>query len=93
MQSNTPQAPQPLHAPVSAHGHSHHHDHGHAHSHGHAHEYAHGQVHDQSLQPLQAQVADLKSPVLMGLIQRLLWIASLLLGLWLVVFWALRTNV
>ncbi|MDN3986628.1 hypothetical protein [Zwartia vadi] len=87
MQSNKPQAPQHLHAPVSAHGHGHYHDHGH--EHGHAHEH----VNDQSLQPVQAQVADLKSPVLMGLIQRLLWIVSLLLALWLVVFWALRTNV
>jgi hypothetical protein len=58
----------------------------HAHTHAHAHAHAHAQHQDH------AQVPDLKSPVLIGLTQRLGWIALLLLALWLIVFWALRTN-
>jgi len=67
-----------MHAQTHAHGHTH------AHTHTHTHVKAHSHVHE--------HVPDLKSPVLTGLAQRLLWVASLLLTLWLVVFWALRIN-
>jgi ABC-type Zn2+ transport system substrate-binding protein/surface adhesin len=65
-----------------------------AHSHDHAHDHAHGPAHthgsDFLLPPQPAK--DLKSPVLSGLAQRLLWVTSLLVVLWLAVFWALRTH-
>ena len=77
---------------------AHSHSHGHSHGSGHAHDHAHGhaQTHththgaDSLLPPQPAK--DLKSPVLSGLAQRLLWVTPLLVVLWLAVFWALRTH-
>ena len=63
----------------------HHHVHGHDHEHEHGHDHAHdvGSGHPSK------QVTDLKSPVLIGVFQRLLWTGVALAGLWSVVFWAL----
>ena len=76
--SSSPQSPQ----------HSHAHSHAHPHSHGH-------DGHDHSLDVrgghTSEQVTDLKSPVLIGVFQRLFWTGVALAGLWLVVFWALST--
>ena len=58
----------------------------HHHSHGHDHSHVAGVGHGPQ------QVTDLKSPVLIGVLQRLLWIGVILVGLWSVVFWALRTH-
>ena len=58
----------------------------HAHDHEHDHVHLHASIHTPK------SVADLKSPVLIGLGQRLLWVSTLLVALWLVVFWALHTN-
>jgi hypothetical protein len=66
----------------------HSHPHGHQHESDHAHDHAHGSA----FLHAQAQTKDLKSPVLIGLGQRLLWVTSLLVVLWLVVFWALHTH-
>jgi hypothetical protein len=76
------------HGHSHAHGHAHGHDLGHDHGHSHAHDHAHGPV--SLLAPQQTK--DLKSPVLSGLAQRLLWVTSLLVVLWLAVFWALRAH-
>ncbi|MCM0035646.1 MAG: hypothetical protein NBV66_07640 [Burkholderiaceae bacterium] len=78
MQSNSNQA------------HSHSHGHSHDHALGHAHTHTHMHDADSLLPPQPAK--DLKSPVLSGLAQRLLWVTSLLVLLWLAVFWALRTH-
>jgi len=64
------------------HHHAHTHDHAHAHHHSHGAELGHGSP----------QVPDLKSPVLIGVFQRLFWTGAILAGLWLVVYWALRTH-
>lgn len=78
------------HGSEHAHGHSHAHAHDHAHDHGHSH--AHGHAHDPVFLLAPQQTKDLKSPVLSGLAQRLLWVTSLLVILWLAVFWALRAH-
>lgn len=72
----------------------HSHTHGQPHGLVHAHAHTHARRHEHASASLlaQQQTKDLKSPVLIGLVQRLLWVASLLVVLWLVVFWALRTN-
>ncbi len=67
-----------------SHPHGQQHESDHAHVHAHTHGFASLHAH--------AQTKDLKSPVLIGLGQRLLWVSSLLVVLWLVVFWALRTH-
>jgi hypothetical protein len=80
--------------PNSNQAHSHSHSHDHAHGSGHGHDHSHAQAHphgpDSLLPPQPAK--DLKSPVLSGLAQRLLWVTSVLVVLWLAVFWALRTH-
>lgn len=86
MQPNSNQAHSHSHGQTHGSGHAHDHAHDHGHSHGHAH--AHGPI--SLLTPQQTK--DLKSPVLSGLAQRLLWVTSLLVVLWLAVFWALRTH-
>ena len=58
------------------------------HPHSHAHDHSHGAGLEQAPQ----QIADLKSPVLIGVFQRLFWMCIMLVGLWSVVFWALRTH-
>lgn len=73
--SSSPQSPQ------------HHHSHAHGHGHGHVHDHDHS--HDVGSGHSSEQVADLKSPVLIGVFQRLLWTGVALAGLWSVVFWAL----
>lgn len=79
--------------PTQSPAHNHQHDHAHAHTHTHEHGDHHAQGHMAALgATIQQPVADLKSPVLIGLGQRLLWVAFLLVALWLVVYWALRTN-
>lgn len=75
--STSPQSPQ------------HPHTHGHDHSHGHQHQHGHDHSHDVGSGHSSEQVADLKSPVLIGVFQRLLWTGVALAGLWSVVFWAL----
>lgn len=79
---------QPNSNQAHSHGQPHGSDHAHDHSHGHAHTHTHAAA--SLLAPQQTK--DLKSPVLGGLAQRLLWVTSLLVVLWLVVFWALRTH-
>lgn len=74
----------PDHPPAHTHQHGHVHDHAQSHAHAHLHLHAPEHVHE--------PVQDLKSPVLIGLAQRLLWVSSLLVTLWLVVYWALRTD-
>jgi hypothetical protein len=74
--SSLPQSPQ--------HSHTHPHSHGHV-GHGHDHSHHVGGGHPSE------QVTDLKSPVLIGVSQRLFWTGVALAGLWLVVFWALST--
>jgi len=74
--SSSPQSPQ--------HSHTHPHSHGHV-GHGHDHSHHVGGGHPSE------QVTDLKSPVLIGVSQRLFWTGVALAGLWLVVFWALST--
>jgi hypothetical protein len=76
--SSPPQSTQHHHA----HGHDHGHEHGHVHDH--SHEVGGGQASE--------QVTDLKSPVLIGVFQRLFWTAVALAGLWSVVFWALYAH-
>lgn len=73
-----------------AHSHTHGQPHGSGHAHEHAHDHAHAHGPVSLLTPQQTK--DLKSPVLSGLAQRLLWVTSLLVVLWLAVFWALRTH-
>lgn len=80
--SNSPQSPRHSHAHSHAHPHSHGHD-GHEHEHDLSHEVRGGQAFEQE--------TDLKSPVLIGVFQRLFWTAVALAGLWSVVFWALYT--
>lgn len=70
----------------------HSHPHGQQHESGHEHVHAHTHTHGSASLHAHAQTKDLKSPVLIGLGQRLLWITSLLVVLWLVVFWALHTH-
>ena len=69
--------------------------HTHAHAHNHAHNHAHDHSHDNSpvvgTEHASGPVTDLKSPVLIGVFQRLFWTGVTLAGLWLVVFWALHT--
>ena len=76
------------------HGQQHESDHAHVHAHDHAHVHTHDHTHTHGFASLHAhaQTKDLKSPVLIGLGQRLLWVSSLLGVLWLVVFWALHTH-
>lgn len=62
------------------------------HSHDLAHDHVHGHAHSHASTHASQSVADLKSPVLIGVAQRLLWVSALLVALWLVVFWALHTN-
>ena len=68
------------------------HMHVHEHAHDHEHDHEHGPLHLHASAQASQSVADLKSPVLIGLGQRLLWVSVLLVALWLVVFWALYTN-
>lgn len=86
MQPNPNQAHSHTHG--QPHESDHAHDHAHGHGHRHAHDHAHGPV--SLLDPQQPK--DLNSPVLSGLAQRLLWVTSLLVVLWLAVFWALRAH-
>jgi hypothetical protein len=81
--SSLPQSPQHSHA--RSHSHAHPHLNGHDGHDGHGHDHSHdvGSGHPSE------QVADLKSPVLIGVFQRLLWTGVALAGLWSVVFWAL----
>ena len=72
--SSSPQSPQKSHAHPHSHGHD---GHGHDHS------------HDVGGRHPSEQVTDLKSPVLIGVFQRLFWTGVALAGLWLVVYWAL----
>jgi ABC-type nickel/cobalt efflux system permease component RcnA len=74
------------------HGQPHESGHSHDHAHGHSHEHPHPHLHALASPLAPQQTKDLKSPVLSGLAQRLLWVASLLVVLWLIVFWALRTH-
>lgn len=98
MQPNSNQAHSHSHG--HAHGSGHAHDHalgrGHDHGQGHDHDHDHGHTHAHAPGPVSLlapqQTKDLKSPVLSGLAQRLLWVASLLVVLWLAVFWALRAH-
>ena len=80
--------------PNQAHSHTHEQPHGSDHAHGHRHAHDHGHSHAHGPVSLLApqQTKDLKSPVLSGLAQRLLWVTSLLVVLWLAVFWALRAH-
>ncbi|MFY9137790.1 hypothetical protein [Zwartia sp.] len=78
--------------PHQEHSHPHGQQHAHDHAHVHAHDHAHTHTHGSASLHAHAQTKDLKSPVLIGLGQRLLWITSLLVVLWLVVFWALHTH-
>ena len=66
------------------------HHHAHDHSHAHVHSHNHSQGAGSAYAP--QQTSDLKSPVLIGVLQRLFWTGVMLAGLWLVVFWALRTH-
>ena len=72
--SSSPQSPQKSHA----HPHSHGHD---GHGHDHSHDVGGGHPSEQG--------TDLKSPVLIGVFQRLFWTGVALAGLWSVVYWAL----
>jgi hypothetical protein len=65
--------------------------------HDHVHHDGHSHAHSHPTDPARSLLAqdgarDLKSPVLIGVAQRLLWSVSLLVILWLAVVWALRTN-
>ena len=62
--------------------------HSQAHTHSHTHGHSHGPRDEQAGQP----VPDLKSPVLIGVAERLACIFTLIGVLWLVVFWALHTH-
>lgn len=64
----------------------------HHHAHAHAHEHGHDHSHEVGGGQTSEQVTDLKSPVLIGVFQRLFWTAVVLAGLWTVVFWALYTH-
>ncbi len=75
----------PRQSPQHTHAHPHHH--AHDHSHDHSHDHAHGI----GIRHTSESVTDLKSPVLIGVFQRLFWTGVMLAGLWLVVFWALHT--
>jgi len=80
------------HSHGQPHGSGHAHDHAHGHEHTHSHDHGHGHAHGPVSLLTPQQTKDLKSPVLSGLAQRLLWVTSLLVVLWLAVFWALRTH-
>ncbi len=84
--------PNPIQEHLHPHGQQHVSGHAHAHAHDHDHEHTHTHTHGSASLHAHAQTKDLKSPVLIGLGQRLLWITSLLVVLWLVVFWALHTH-
>jgi hypothetical protein len=81
--SSLPQSPQHSHA--RSHSHAHPHLNGHDGHDGHGHDHSHdvGSGHPSE------QVTDLKSPVLIGVFQRLFWTGVALTGLWSVVYWAL----
>jgi ABC-type nickel/cobalt efflux system permease component RcnA len=81
--SSLPQSPQHSHA--RSHSHAHPHLNGHDGHDGHGHDHSHdvGSGHPSE------QVTDLKSPVLIGVFQRLFWTGVALAGLWSVVYWAL----
>jgi ABC-type nickel/cobalt efflux system permease component RcnA len=65
----------------------------HAHEHPHVHDHQHGHEHSHPASAVKERdERDLKSPVLIGVAQRLVWLLMLLAVLWLSVYWALRTN-
>jgi len=78
--------------PKQAHSHANGQPHESGHAHGHAHDHGDRHVHGPKSLFATQQTKDLNSPVLSGLAQRLVWVTSLLVVLWLAVFWALRTH-
>lgn len=87
MQSDHRPAPNPPLAHSHAHAHAQSHTHTHTHEHEHVHTHSHVHVPSQAI-----GAQDLKSPVLMGIGQRLIWVLSIVVVLSLMVFWALGSN-